>query len=210
MRLVVQSRVGADPHARLLVVTQHVLQRRGEIERAFLRFLRADGSAAGGATLFEFSLGVPLGQIALARSARLLLRWLDGPIDEHELDWLFSTGQTAAAPEESRALTAFMRALRRRGLQRTRWTLDDFIRQTPGEVLPAAWIAAHEASPASSASILRSARNLRWRGPSWRRSCLSLPDGPASVRSQAMSFRRFAVGSKRWTIALRWGSTAGA
>ncbi len=129
-----------DPHARLLVVTQQVLKRRGEIERAFLRFLRADGIASGGATLFEFSLGVPLGQIALARSARLLLRWLDGFIDEHELDWLLSTGQAAASPEESRALTVFMRALRRRGFERTRWTLDDFLRQTPGEALPAAWI----------------------------------------------------------------------
>ena len=129
-----------DPHARLLVVTQEVLKRRGEIERAFLRFLRADGIASGGATLFEFSLGVPLGQIALARGARLLLRWLDGFIDEHELDWLLSTGQAAASPDESRALTAFMRALRRRGFERTRWALDDFLRQTPGEALPAAWI----------------------------------------------------------------------
>ena len=33
-----------------------------------------------------------------------------------------------------------MRALRRRGFERTRWTLDDFLRQTPGEKLPAAWI----------------------------------------------------------------------
>ena len=116
------------------------MKRRGEIERAFLRFLRPDGSASASSPLFEFSLGVPLGQIALARGARLLLRWLDGPIGEHELDWLFSTGQAAAQPEESRALTAFMRALRRRGLQRTRWTLDEFLRQTPGETLPAAWI----------------------------------------------------------------------
>ena len=79
-------------------MTQDVFERRGEIERAFLRYLRPDGSVSGASALFEFSLGVPLGQIALARGARLLLHWLDGPIDEHELDWLFSTGQTAASP----------------------------------------------------------------------------------------------------------------
>ena len=135
-----KRRLADHPHTRLLVVTQDVMKRRGEIERAFLRFLRPDGSMSGFSPLFEFSLGVPLGQIAMARGARLLLRWLDGSIDEHELDWLFSTSQAAVSLEESRMLTAFMRALRRRGFERTCWTLDDFLRQTPGERLPAAWI----------------------------------------------------------------------
>ena len=118
------------------------MKRRGEMERAFLRFLRPAGSVSASSPLFEFSLGVPLGQVALARGARLLLRWLDGSIGEHELDWLFSTGQAAVSSEESRTLTSFMRALRRRQFQRTRWTLDEFLRQTPGETLPAAWIRA--------------------------------------------------------------------
>ena len=135
-----KRRLADRPHARLLVVTQDVMKRRGEIERAFLRFLRRDGSVSGASKLFEFSLGVPLGRVALARGARLLLRWLGSPIDEHELDWLLSTGQAAVSPEESRTLPAFMRALRRRGWQRTRWTLDDFLRQTPGETLPPSWI----------------------------------------------------------------------
>ena len=135
-----KRRLADHPHSRLLVVMQDVMKRRGEIERAFLRFLRPDGSVSGFSPLFEFSLGVPLGQIAIARGARLLLRWLDGSIGEHELDWLFSTSQAAVSIEESRTLTAFMRALRRRGFERTCWTLDDFLRQTPGERLPAAWI----------------------------------------------------------------------
>ena len=136
-----KRQLAENPHARLLVVTKDVVKRRGEIERAFLGFLRVDGSASGSSTLFEFSLGVPLGAVSPARGARLLLRWLDGYIGEHELDWLLSTGQAAAVAEESRALTAFMRALRRRGWQRTQWTLDEFVRQSPGETLPAAWIA---------------------------------------------------------------------
>ncbi len=133
--------LAANPKARLLVITQDVPKRRGEIERAFLRFTRPEASTAGPSSLFEFSLGVPLSQVALARGAGLLLRWLDGPIDEHELDWLLSTGQIAASPDESLALTAFMRALRRKNLQRTRWTLADLLRQKPGTDLPAAWVA---------------------------------------------------------------------
>ncbi len=131
----------ANPHARLLVVAQDASQRRGQIERAFLRFAFMDAGASGISSLFEFSLGVPLSKIALARGAGLLLHWLEGPIEEHELDWLLFTGQTAAAPEESLALTAFMRALRRRGWQRTRWPLADFLHQKPGADLPAAWVA---------------------------------------------------------------------
>ena len=125
----------------MLVVTQDVPRRRGEIERAFLRFVLEGTNASAPSSVFEFSLGVSLGQIALARGAGLLLHWLAEPIEEHELDWLLSTGQMAASPAESLALTAFMRALRRKDLQRTRWTLAEFLRQKPGAELPAAWVA---------------------------------------------------------------------
>jgi probable DNA repair protein len=129
------------PNARLLVVTQDVPKRRGEIERAFLRFASDGGGASAASSVFEFSLGVPLSQIALARSAGLALHWLTEPIEEHELDWLFSTGQIASSPNESLALTAFMRALRRKNLQRARWGLADLLRQKPGAELPPAWVA---------------------------------------------------------------------
>lgn len=136
-----KARLAANPGARLLVITQDARKRRGEIERGLLRFLGDGENSAGAGSLFEFSLGVPLGQIALVRGAQLLLRWLSGDLAENELDWLFSTDQAAASPEESRALTAFMRALRRRGLQRPGWTLADFLRQRPHAELPAEWIA---------------------------------------------------------------------
>ena len=133
--------LAANPQARLLVVTQDVPRRRGEIERAFLRFVCEGGISFAQPSVFEFSLGVPLGQIALARGAGLLLHWLAEPVEEHELDWLLSTGQMAASPAESLALTAFMRAMRRKGLERTRWTLAEFLRQRPGTELPASWVA---------------------------------------------------------------------
>lgn len=97
-------------------------------------------SGASSSGLFEFSLGVPLSQIPLARGASLLLRWLTGSLQEHELDWLLSTGQAAASAQEASALQAYMRTLRRRGLERTHWSLSAFLSQPPAaNSLPAEW-----------------------------------------------------------------------
>ncbi|HEY1900801.1 MAG TPA: PD-(D/E)XK nuclease family protein [Terracidiphilus sp.] len=132
--------LAANPAARILIVTQDVSTRRGQIERALLGHT---GSADS--PLFEFSLGVPLSQIALPRAAHLLLRWLSGPLAEHELDWLFSTGHAAANPQESRALQAHMRALRSRGLEQPDWTLQAFMQpitsQSQADPLPKEWTA---------------------------------------------------------------------
>jgi len=130
------ARLQADPEARILVVTQDAAQRRGEMERAFLRAL---GSAG-----FEFSLGIPLSRVGWAGAAYLLLRWLRSPIAEQELDWLFGTGYASAAAAEQAALEARMRALRRRGLERPEWTLQAFLAAFAGGAqassLPSAWV----------------------------------------------------------------------
>jgi ATP-dependent helicase/nuclease subunit B len=136
-----RQRLRENPGARLLVITQDAARRRGEIERVFLRFLGDCENSAHPSRLFEFSLGIPLTQLALARSALLALRWLDEPLQESELDWLISTGHLAADAADSRALSGLMRALRRRGLERTHWSLDSFLRQNTGQPLPAAWAA---------------------------------------------------------------------
>jgi len=115
------QQLATDPDQRLLIITQDLSQRRGEIERAFLRF--SDPSVA---PLFEFSLGIPLSQVPLARSALLLLRWLSDTLDESGLDWLFSSGH-AAATEESAALQSSMRTLRRFDQQRLQWPLEGFL-----------------------------------------------------------------------------------
>lgn len=126
----------ADPQARLLVITQDISTRRGEIERAFLQH-----GEPGAAPLFEFSLGVPLSQNEVARGASLLMQWLDGALAENELDWLFSTALAACGAEETVALQAHMRALRHRGLQRTQWTLEAFVQQrAEKQPLPPAWL----------------------------------------------------------------------
>jgi ATP-dependent helicase/nuclease subunit B len=139
----------SNPDLRLLVITQDLLQRRGEIERAFLRF--SDG---GGLPRFEFSLGIPLGEVPLARSALLLLRWLGATLDENEIDWLFSSN-LAAAPDESFALHSYMRRLRDRDLQRMQWSLEAFLNQAQVSAsLPSQWarrmIAAHRTLKESS------------------------------------------------------------
>lgn len=132
------QRLAADPHAKLLVVTQDAGQRRGEIERAF--FKHTGTNAPNPSAHFEFSLGVPLRGIALAKGAHLLLRWLEGQLSEQEVDWLLSTGQIAASKQEQLSLQSYMRVLRRQHLEQPHWSLADFLNQRPAaKMLPAEW-----------------------------------------------------------------------
>ena len=121
----------AGPERRVLVIAQNVAERRGEMERAFLR-----ENERGTDLHFEFSLGVPLGQTAVARSAEVVLRWLDGALEEQELDWLISSGHTAASARETAELAAAMRIIRRRNRQRTQWSLRTFAAES-APLLPA-------------------------------------------------------------------------
>jgi ATP-dependent helicase/nuclease subunit B len=133
-----KSQLAVDPTVRLLVITQDANARRGEIERAFLQFTGLNLEAS--APLFEFSLGIPLRQIAVARGAYLMLRWLNGSLSEAEVDWLLSTGQTAASLQEATELQTYMRALRRRALERPYWTLEAFANQPlAARFLPVSW-----------------------------------------------------------------------
>lgn len=132
-----RAKLSANPSARLLVVTQDLAARRGDMERAFFRFCEGDGRKP----LFEFSLGVRFRSVALARGAYLILRWLNGVLEESEVDWLLSSGVTTASEPERYALTGFMHGLRRRGEERTRWTLDAFLARDRNRKLPAVWAA---------------------------------------------------------------------
>ena len=134
-----KRQLAADTQSNLLIITQNISQRRGEIERAFLNHARSDANASP--PLFEFSLGIPLSQVALARGAHLLLRWLSNALAEHELDWLLSSAQLAADAQESVAVQAYMRALRVRGLERPQWTLNAFLSQPANTSLPPTWVA---------------------------------------------------------------------
>ena len=133
-----KSQLVSHPGIRLLVITQDANARRGEIERAFFKCTGSNPETSS--PLFEFSLGIPLRQIAVARGAYLVLRWLNSPLTEAEVDWLLSTGQTAASLQEATELQAYMRALRRRSLERTHWTLEAFTSQPlAARLLPVSW-----------------------------------------------------------------------
>jgi probable DNA repair protein len=118
-----------NPAARLLVITQEAPNRRGEFERAF----RHENVPA------EFSLGVPLSTVGIARAAALLLHWLDNSLSEHEIDWLFAVPYAGSVAERS-VLQAFHRQIRRRNQQRPQWTLDAFLAERAGVTLPDPWV----------------------------------------------------------------------
>ena len=126
-----EQKLKAKPDARLMVVTTALQERRGQVERALLE--KPD-------IAFEFSLGVPLGQVGLVRGALLLLRWLRMPIAEAELDWLISSGLGMASYEESQALAHGMQEARRRGRQRPEWALTDFVAEVSDEQTLQSWI----------------------------------------------------------------------
>lgn len=148
-----------NPDARLLVLVHNLAAQRGEIERAFYRFTGRDSAAAR----FEFSLGVPLGKVALVRGALLILQWLAGSLAEDEIDWLFSLGQGTDGASEPLALTGFVRALRRRNLQRTRWRMEDLLTQRCGVKLPQAWVARMvQAQRRLSESVHRRQSPIEW------------------------------------------------
>jgi probable DNA repair protein len=131
-----KQKLDANPDAKLLVISQDVSQRRGEIERAFLALPTGHRTSP----LFEFSLGIPLSKSKLAHSALVLLRSFSSPIDENELDWLFSSELASADTQETTALQSYMRALRKRGLERPQWLLSAFLKQPVDATLPANWV----------------------------------------------------------------------
>ncbi|MFC5862993.1 PD-(D/E)XK nuclease family protein [Acidicapsa dinghuensis] len=107
---------------RLMVIAPNLAERRGVLERT----LRAE-SQNGAAIDFEFSLGVPLQRMSIARSAGMLLRWLSEPITETELDWLLGCGHLAVSAEEETGLQSVMLEIRHREWSSPAWGLEEFI-----------------------------------------------------------------------------------
>jgi len=120
-----------NPEAKLLVLCSNVSAQRGEMERIFRRL-------AG--TPFEFTLGMPLAQTPLVRSALITLRWLGGALTESEVDWLLYAGYTADG-DESIALQKQMLRMRQKGTAQMEWSLQSFTSSSAAaERLPRAWV----------------------------------------------------------------------
>jgi probable DNA repair protein len=192
------QQMAANPETRLLVITQDQAQRRGEIERAFLRF-----SPPGQTPAFEFSLGSSLTQIPIVRSALLLLNWLQGSLSETELDWLFSSG-LAATSEESAALQLCMRILRRQDLQRPRWTLESFLTQAPiASTLPREWQRRIIAAQRSVKETTRAQSPLDWAEKAPH--LLATMGWSGSLPQTSLDFQS----QRRWTQALDAAASLG-
>jgi len=133
-----RGKIAVNPEARLMVVTTELQKRRGELERALMV-----APAAGEPALdFEFSLGVRLDQVGVARGAILILRWLSERLAEPEVDWLLSSGFCSNSPEEELEVAEAMRTVRRRGQERPEWALEDFVSPVRREFAPpAGWVA---------------------------------------------------------------------
>ena len=137
-----RQQLDANPEAKLLVLCSDGSARRGEMERVFRRLAGAP---------FEFTLGMPLAQTPLVRSALMTLRWLGGTLTESEVDWLLHAG-CAASDEESIALQRQMLRLRQKGDAQLEWSLQSFTSSSgAAERLPRAWVE----------RILQAQRNLQ-------------------------------------------------
>ena len=146
------QQLASQPQAKLMIVTTSLDSRRGEIERALLANPQAPIS-------FEFSLGAPLAQTSVARSALLLLRWLHEPLTEAELDWLIASGHSAATADEAVGLAETMRSLRRKGLERTEWPLEAFLGPEAPQQASLFPVSSSTHPPASWSSRLRAAHS---------------------------------------------------
>ena len=188
-----KQKLDADPKAKLLVISQDVPQRRGEIERTFLALANVPDISPA----FEFSLGIPLSKVALARSGHLLLRWFSNSVEESELDWLFSSGMAVADAQESAALQNHMRILRRRGLERPQWSLQAFLNQQIDIELPVNWVTR------ISEALRRFAENARnRRSPlEWAEFVPSLLQTIGWPGARPLSSEEFQV-IRRWELAL--------
>ncbi|MEA2542604.1 MAG: ATP-dependent helicase/nuclease subunit [Acidobacteriaceae bacterium] len=116
---------------RLAVVVPGVSGERPEIERAFRQILAPAAVAIGASDQplpYEFSLGVSLADVPMARSALLLLRWMNEALVQAQVSWLLLSGFLCEQQEELLAIAEFDVNVRRRAMRQPEQDLDSFLR----------------------------------------------------------------------------------
>jgi ATP-dependent helicase/nuclease subunit B len=81
--------------ARVGVLVQNVTSIRAQMDRVFRRVLMPESAGLrqiAQRPVYEFTLGLPLGDVPMVRAALLLLRWLDKPLEQEQISWLLTTG----------------------------------------------------------------------------------------------------------------------
>jgi ATP-dependent helicase/nuclease subunit B len=116
--------------SRIAVVVPGVSRERPEIERAFRQVLAPEAVAIGARDLplpYEFSLGVPLADVPMARSALLLLRWMKEALLQDQVSWLLLSGFLCEQQDELLAIADFDVNVRRRAMRQPEQDLDSFL-----------------------------------------------------------------------------------
>jgi ATP-dependent helicase/nuclease subunit B len=114
----------------IAVVVPGVARERPEIERAFRQVLAPEAVAIGARDLplpYEFSLGVSLADVPMARSALLLLRWMHEPLLQDQVSWLLLSGFLCEQQDELLTIAEFDVNVRRRAMRQPEQDLDSFL-----------------------------------------------------------------------------------
>ena len=115
---------------RIAIVVPNVAGVRAQIESIFRRRLAPQAVAIGERDLplpFEFSLGVPLENVPMARAALLLLRWIHDPLPQQQLSWLLLSGFLSQHQDELLPIAAFDAKLRSQCMRQPDQDLDTFL-----------------------------------------------------------------------------------
>jgi ATP-dependent helicase/nuclease subunit B len=125
------------PAARIAVVAPGVATVRAEIDRVFRQVLApaAVAISARSSLPYEFSLGVSLEEVPMARSALLLLRWMEQELLPDQVSWLLLSGFLCEEQDELLPLAEFDVKMRSRAMRQPEQDLDNFLRSAPPDKL---------------------------------------------------------------------------
>jgi ATP-dependent helicase/nuclease subunit B len=124
-----QELASATTH-RIAIVVPNVSSVRPQIESIFRQLLAPNAVAIGerdSPLPFEFSLGVPLENVPMARGALLLLRWMHDPLPQEQLSWLMLSGFLCENQDELLPIAAFDARLRSQFMRQPNQDLDTFL-----------------------------------------------------------------------------------
>jgi ATP-dependent helicase/nuclease subunit B len=125
------------PAARIAVVVPGVATVRAEIDRVFRQLIApaAVAISARSPLPYEFSLGVPLAEVPMARSALLLLRWMEQALLPDQISWLLLSGFLCEEQDELLPMAEFDVKMRSRSMRQPEQDLDDFLRSAAPDKL---------------------------------------------------------------------------
>jgi ATP-dependent helicase/nuclease subunit B len=115
---------------RIAIVVPNVSSVRPQIESVFRQLLAPQAIAIGERDVplpFEFSLGVSLENVPMARAALLLLRWMHDPLPQEQLSWLMLSGFLCEHQDEVLPIAAFDAKLRSQFMRQPDQDLDTFL-----------------------------------------------------------------------------------